>query len=201
VRKKPLNLEEGYRFAASSISRTGVHRSLFKQPLAAHDLEAMAGLQVRIISRERPKKSKDGAEKEPDPVSCAKPNLRNLMNNQLLKGKVALVAGGAKNLGGLISRTLGTEGAEVAVHYNSAATKSAAEETVAAIKAAGSDAFALDGDFTKAAIKMAPKYPTLFSIEDSGLGVPRSIYLRAGLIMWRRLSPPLSGTLAALTLL
>lgn len=73
------------------------------------------------------------------------------MNNQLLKGRVALVAGGAKNLGGLISRTLAAEGARVAVHYNSAATKSAAEETVAAIKAAGSDAFALDGDFTKAA--------------------------------------------------
>ena len=72
------------------------------------------------------------------------------MNNQL-KGKVALIGGGAKNLGGLISRTLAAEGARVVVHYNSAATKPAAEVTVAEIKNAGGDAFAIQGDFTKVA--------------------------------------------------
>ena len=70
------------------------------------------------------------------------------MASQSLKEKVAVVAAGAKNLGGLISRTLGAEGASVVVHYNSAATKTSADETVAAIKAAGSDAFALQGDLT-----------------------------------------------------
>jgi NAD(P)-dependent dehydrogenase (short-subunit alcohol dehydrogenase family) len=72
------------------------------------------------------------------------------MNNQL-KGKVALIGGGAKNLGGLVSRTLAAEGARVVVHYNSAATKSAAEATVAEIKSAGGDAFGIPGDFTKVA--------------------------------------------------
>jgi NAD(P)-dependent dehydrogenase (short-subunit alcohol dehydrogenase family) len=60
------------------------------------------------------------------------------MAAQTLAGKV-VVAGGAKNLGGLISRTFGAERARVAVHFNSPATVAAAEETVGAIKAAGGD--------------------------------------------------------------
>jgi len=71
------------------------------------------------------------------------------MPEQTLKGKVAVIGAGAKNLGGLISRTLGAEGASVVVHYNSDSTKAAAEDTVAAIKKAGSDAFTIQGDLTK----------------------------------------------------
>ena len=71
------------------------------------------------------------------------------MSEQTLKEKVAVIGAGAKNLGGLISRTLGAEGASVVVHYNSDSTKAAAEDTVAAIKKAGSDAFAIQGDLTK----------------------------------------------------
>lgn len=67
-----------------------------------------------------------------------------------LKDKVVIVAGGAKNLGGLISRAMAQGGAKaVAVHYNSAATQTAAEQTVAAVKGAGADAFAIPGDLTK----------------------------------------------------
>lgn len=65
-----------------------------------------------------------------------------------LTGKVVLMGGGAKNLGGLTSRQFADMGAKVAVHYNSAATKAAAEDTVAAVKAAGSDAFAIQADLT-----------------------------------------------------
>lgn len=68
-----------------------------------------------------------------------------------LKDKVALVAGGAKNLGGLISRDFGAAGARVVVHYNSDATRAAADETVAAIQAAGGGAFAIQGDLTQVA--------------------------------------------------
>jgi NAD(P)-dependent dehydrogenase (short-subunit alcohol dehydrogenase family) len=71
------------------------------------------------------------------------------MAAQTLDGKVIVVGGGAKNLGGLISRTLGAEGAKVAVHYNSDATAGAAEETVTKVKASGGDAFAIQGDLTK----------------------------------------------------
>jgi len=73
------------------------------------------------------------------------------MPNHTLKGKVVLVGGGAKNLGGLISRTLAADGARICVHFNSAATKADAEKTVADIKAAGGEAFAIQGDFTKVA--------------------------------------------------
>lgn len=71
------------------------------------------------------------------------------MNKHSLTGKAVIVGGGAKNLGGLISRTLAAEGARVCVHYNSVATKAAADKTVADIMATGGEAFAIQGDFTK----------------------------------------------------
>lgn len=74
------------------------------------------------------------------------------MTNHSIKGKVALIAGGAKNLGGLLARDLAAHGAKaVAIHYNSAATRADAEATVAAIKAAGADAAAFQADLTSAA--------------------------------------------------
>ena len=73
------------------------------------------------------------------------------MNNtsKKLEGQVALVAGGAKNLGGLISKLLAEQGAKVAVHYNSEASLNDAETTVAAIVSAGGEAFAIRGDFRR----------------------------------------------------
>ena len=71
------------------------------------------------------------------------------MPDRSLQGKHVVIGGGAKNLGGLISRELAQGGAAgIAVHYNSDATRAAAEETVAAVKAAGADAFAHQGDLT-----------------------------------------------------
>ncbi|RQO69717.1 short chain dehydrogenase [Pedobacter sp. KBW06] len=66
-----------------------------------------------------------------------------------LKGKVVLVAGGAKNLGGLLSRNFASKGAKVAVHYNSDHTKSDAEQTLADISKAGGEAFLFQADLTK----------------------------------------------------
>ncbi|HQU49163.1 MAG TPA: SDR family oxidoreductase [Casimicrobiaceae bacterium] len=69
-----------------------------------------------------------------------------------IKGKVVLIAGGAKNLGGLIARDLAGHGAKaVAIHYNSAATRSDAEATVDAVKKLGAKAIALQADLTRAA--------------------------------------------------
>jgi NAD(P)-dependent dehydrogenase (short-subunit alcohol dehydrogenase family) len=73
------------------------------------------------------------------------------MTDQTLKEKVVVVGAGAKNLGGLISRSFGADGARVVVHYNSDTTKPAADETVKAVKAAGGDAFAIQGDLTRPA--------------------------------------------------
>ncbi|OJU40354.1 MAG: short chain dehydrogenase [Alphaproteobacteria bacterium 65-37] len=68
-----------------------------------------------------------------------------------LKGKTVIIAGGAKNLGGLLARDLAQHGARaVAIHYNSAASKAEADETVAAVKAAGAKAVALHANLTTA---------------------------------------------------
>ncbi|MBO7843178.1 SDR family oxidoreductase [Burkholderia pseudomallei] len=73
------------------------------------------------------------------------------MADHSIKGKTVIIAGGAKNLGGLIARDLAAQGAQaVAIHYNSAASKGAAAETVAAIEAAGARAVALQADLTAA---------------------------------------------------
>ena len=53
------------------------------------------------------------------------------MANHSLKDKTVLIAGGAKNFGGLIARDLAQHGAKaVAIHYNSARSKVDADETV-----------------------------------------------------------------------
>lgn len=74
------------------------------------------------------------------------------MSAHTLKDKAVVIAGGAKNLGGLIARDLAQAGAAaIAVHYNSDATKAAADDTVAAVKAAGAEAFAIQGDLSRPA--------------------------------------------------
>lgn len=73
------------------------------------------------------------------------------MQNHSLEGKTVLIAGGAKNLGGLISRDLAGRGARaVGVHFNSDSTRTAAEETVVAVRNAGAEALALQADLTSA---------------------------------------------------
>jgi len=66
-----------------------------------------------------------------------------------LSGKVVLIAGGAKNLGGLLSRNVAAKGAKVAIHYNSDSTAADATATLAAIKKAGGEAFTFKADLTK----------------------------------------------------
>ncbi|MFF9015781.1 SDR family oxidoreductase [Streptomyces sp. NPDC014870] len=67
-----------------------------------------------------------------------------------LAGKTALVTGGSRGIGRGIAERLGRDGARVAVHYGT--NETAAKETVAAIEAAGGEAFAIgqelgtDGD-------------------------------------------------------
>lgn len=74
------------------------------------------------------------------------------MTDHRIKGKTALIAGGAKNLGGLIARDLAAQGAKaIAIHYNSEGTRADADATVAALKAAGAEAVAFQADLTTAA--------------------------------------------------
>lgn len=71
------------------------------------------------------------------------------MKRKDLKEKVVLVAGGAKNLGGLLSRNFASKGAKVAIHYNSDSTKADAEQTLSDILNAGGEAFIFQADLTK----------------------------------------------------
>lgn len=74
------------------------------------------------------------------------------MNRHSIEGKVAVVTGGAKNLGGLLSRALAEKGAKaVVVHYNSDSSRKDAEETVAAVQALGAQAIAVQADLSKPA--------------------------------------------------
>ena len=66
-----------------------------------------------------------------------------------LEGKVAIVAGGARDIGRAISEKLAAGGAKVVVNYFS--SKADGDATVAAIEAAGGTAIAVAGDMTKQA--------------------------------------------------
>jgi NAD(P)-dependent dehydrogenase (short-subunit alcohol dehydrogenase family) len=90
------------------------------------------------------------------------------MTDHTIKGKTVLIAGGAKNLGGLLAIDLAKQGAKaVAIHYNSSATKNAADETVAAIKKVGVEAVAFQADLTKASLM-----EKLFTDVISSVGSP-----------------------------
>ncbi|MDC5135311.1 SDR family oxidoreductase [Acinetobacter baumannii] len=70
------------------------------------------------------------------------------MTTHSLKDKVVLITGGAKNLGGLISRKFAEQGAKLAIHYNSSETQADAEQTLADVKALGADAILIQADLT-----------------------------------------------------
>ncbi|WP_062225833.1 SDR family oxidoreductase [Aureimonas frigidaquae] len=90
------------------------------------------------------------------------------MTDHSIRGKTVIIAGGAKNLGGLIARDLAAHGAKaIAIHYNSAATKADADATVAAVKAAGAEAVAIQADLTTAGAMK-----TLFDDATVAIGRP-----------------------------
>lgn len=74
------------------------------------------------------------------------------MTDHSIQGKTVLIAGGGKNLGGLIARDLAAHGAKaIAIHCNSPASAAEAEETLAAVRAAGAEAVSFQADLTSAA--------------------------------------------------
>ncbi|RBM06199.1 SDR family oxidoreductase [Novacetimonas cocois] len=91
------------------------------------------------------------------------------MADHSIHGKTVLIAGGAKNLGGLIARDLAAHGAKaIAIHYNSASTKAEADRTLSDLKAAGVQAVAFQADLTTAAAATAK----LFSDTVNAIGRP-----------------------------
>ncbi|MEU5424302.1 SDR family oxidoreductase [Streptomyces olivoreticuli] len=68
-----------------------------------------------------------------------------------LKDKVVVIGGASRNLGGLIAREVGQDGAKVVVHYNSPSSKEDAEKTAAEVEKAGGQAVVHEADLTKVA--------------------------------------------------
>ena len=66
-----------------------------------------------------------------------------------LKGKIAIVTGGSRDIGRVASLKLASAGAKVCVNYFG--NKDLADETIKLIKDAGGEAIAVYGDMTKAA--------------------------------------------------
>lgn len=73
------------------------------------------------------------------------------MTTHNITGKKILIAGGGKNLGGLLARDLAKHGAKaIAIHYNKPSSLPETEKTMAAVKQAGADAYVFQGDLTTA---------------------------------------------------
>ncbi|MFI8849988.1 SDR family oxidoreductase [Streptomyces sp. NPDC053499] len=71
------------------------------------------------------------------------------MPENTLQGKVAVIGGGEKNLGGLLSRTFAQDGAKVVVHYHT--SDDDAKRTVKDVQDAGGQAVSVQGDLTQVA--------------------------------------------------
>ncbi|GGC69072.1 SDR family oxidoreductase [Hoyosella rhizosphaerae] len=87
------------------------------------------------------------------------------MAEHTLAGKNVLIAGGAKNLGGLIARQAAEAGANVAIHYNSDSSRVDAESTLAEVEAAGVKGAIFQGDLTVPA-----NVTRLFADAEAALG-------------------------------
>ncbi|MDZ7812075.1 MAG: SDR family oxidoreductase [Ideonella sp.] len=71
------------------------------------------------------------------------------MANTSIKGKIAVIAGGGKNLGALIANQLADAGAAgFVLHYNSDSSKAETERTAGGLKAKGVDAIVFQGDLS-----------------------------------------------------
>lgn len=87
------------------------------------------------------------------------------MTQHTLTGKNVLIAGGGKNLGGLIARQAARAGANVAIHFNSDATREEAERTLSEVHAAGVDGVLLQADLT-----IPEKVAELFRAAEAAIG-------------------------------
>lgn len=72
------------------------------------------------------------------------------MMNQNIEGKNVIIAGGGKNLGGLIAREFATcKAKSIAIHYNSDSSRSEADATVAVLRECGVEAMAFQYDLSE----------------------------------------------------
>jgi NAD(P)-dependent dehydrogenase (short-subunit alcohol dehydrogenase family) len=90
-----------------------------------------------------------------------------------LQGQVVLIAGGCKNLGGLVARQFAAEGAQLALHYNSKSTQEAAEKIGAELKA----------KIYQADLTTASSVHQLFESVIKDLGKPHIVINTVGMVL------------------
>ncbi|AAW41866.2 conserved hypothetical protein [Cryptococcus deneoformans JEC21] len=90
------------------------------------------------------------------------------MSSTDLGGQAAVITGGGKNLGALIAKTLAKQGVNVAIHYNSASSKSETEATLKTLGSYGVKAAAFQANLTTEA-----SVEKLFSDAAAALGVSK----------------------------
>lgn len=72
-----------------------------------------------------------------------------MSNSQPLAGKVAVITGSARNMGRAFAEALARLGADITVHYHSAASQSDAEETARLVHAQGTRALMVGGNLAE----------------------------------------------------
>ena len=70
------------------------------------------------------------------------------MSKHSLENKTVVITGGAKNLGGLISRKFAELGANLVIHYNSESSRADAEDTLKAVESFGAKAILIQADLS-----------------------------------------------------
>ncbi len=97
----------------------------------------------------------------------------------ILKDKIAIVTGGARDIGRAISVRFAAEGAKVVINYFHSEEK--AQETLDIIKKAGGEAMILQGDLTK-----SKDIELLYSKTKEAYGIPDIVMNNAGGLIARK---------------
>lgn len=106
------------------------------------------------------------------------------MVERSIAGKTVLIAGGAKNLGGLLARDFAERGAKaVVIHYHSPSAAKDAEETLAAVRAAGAQGLVVQADLTSASA-----VADLFNQAVAAFGAPDVAINTVGMVLKKPIS-------------
>ena len=101
-----------------------------------------------------------------------------------IKDKVVVVAGGAKNLGGLIVRDFAQRGAKaIVIHHHNDSTRADAEETARAAEQAGAKTLVVQGDLTRAS-----EVERLFKEAEGAFGRPDIAINTVGMVLKKPMS-------------
>ncbi|QWF83135.1 SDR family oxidoreductase [Amycolatopsis sp. CA-230715] len=95
-----------------------------------------------------------------------------------LDGKVIIIGGASRNLGGLLARTVGARGAKVVVHHNSDSSAAQAKDTAAAVREAGGESLVHQADLTAVA-----GVEGLFAAARERFGAPYAAVNTAGMVL------------------